>query len=51
MTLLRIVSYNTYFGGRDDDGLGDGIRWNAAARFLRYAHSGCGRRGSVKRAV
>ncbi|MFF4859926.1 hypothetical protein ACFY2N_34165 [Streptomyces rubiginosohelvolus] len=35
MTVLRIVSYNTLFGGRDDDGLGDDARWRAAAPFLK----------------
>lgn len=35
MALLRIVSYNTLLGGRDDDGLGSDARWQAASRFLR----------------
>lgn len=35
MTTVRIVSFNTLFGGRDDDGLGDDSRWRAAAPFLR----------------
>ncbi|MFF3127977.1 hypothetical protein ACFVRD_38090 [Streptomyces sp. NPDC057908] len=35
MTLRRIVSFNTLFGGRDEDGLGSDARWQAAARFLR----------------
>ncbi|MFD7861346.1 hypothetical protein [Streptomyces sp. NPDC059783] len=32
---LRIVSFNTLFGGRDDDGLGSQERWQAASAFLR----------------
>ncbi|MEW2498537.1 endonuclease/exonuclease/phosphatase family protein [Streptomyces nodosus] len=35
MTVLRIVSFNTLFGGRNDDGLGDNARWREAAPFLR----------------
>ncbi|MFC9654140.1 hypothetical protein, partial [Streptomyces sp. NPDC056937] len=35
MTLLRIVSYNTLFGGRKDDGLGDDAPWKAAVPFLK----------------
>lgn len=35
MTPLRIISFNTLFGGREEDGLGSDARWQAAARFLR----------------
>lgn len=32
---LRLVTYNTLFGGRDDAGLGSDRRWQAAAPFLK----------------
>jgi endonuclease/exonuclease/phosphatase family metal-dependent hydrolase len=35
MATIRLVSYNTLFGGRDSEGLGDDARWKAAAAFLR----------------
>lgn len=35
MTRHRIVSYNTLFGGRDEEGLGSDARWQSAVRFLR----------------
>ncbi|MFG2210486.1 hypothetical protein [Streptomyces sp. NPDC048638] len=35
MTHVRIISFNTLFGGRKDDGLGDDAPWKAAAPFLK----------------
>lgn len=34
MNLIRIVTFNTLFGGRDDQGLGSDARWQAASTFL-----------------
>lgn len=33
--ILRIVTFNTLFGGRDDQGLGSDARWRASAPFLK----------------
>ncbi|MGA5819844.1 endonuclease/exonuclease/phosphatase family protein [Kitasatospora sp. NPDC094028] len=35
MAELRIATFNTLFGGRDDEGYGDDRRWQQQARFLR----------------
>lgn len=35
MNTINIVSYNTLFGGRADEGLGDDDRWIVASSFLR----------------
>ncbi|MFE5604189.1 hypothetical protein ACFQ8O_33975 [Streptomyces coelicoflavus] len=35
MTTLRVVTFNTLFGGHDDSGLGIGDRWRAQMSFLK----------------
>ncbi|NBE51990.1 hypothetical protein [Streptomyces boluensis] len=34
MTTLRVVTFNTLFGGHDDFGLGVGDRWSGQVSFL-----------------
>ncbi|MEU3499390.1 endonuclease/exonuclease/phosphatase family protein [Streptomyces hundungensis] len=35
MTTIRVVTFNSLFGGHDDDGLGAGHRWRGQIEFLK----------------
>lgn len=35
MTTIRVVTFNTLFGGHDDAGLGAGDRWRGQVPFLK----------------
>ncbi|MGI5337725.1 hypothetical protein ACQEVS_10150 [Streptomyces sp. CA-181903] len=38
MTVIRVVTFNTFFGGHDDFGLGAGKRWEGQVEFLKGMH-------------
>ncbi|MFD7537500.1 hypothetical protein [Streptomyces sp. NPDC059819] len=35
MTAIKVVTFNTQFGGYDDEGLGAGHRWRGQVEFLK----------------